>query len=187
MFEMGGRGGRPVDAHDGPARPVVARGAAQIPLASGAQVSNILLIKMARFQALTNNVLDAELEMLRKQLGLDRSQKAELLREVAGLAAWVVQQAERGREIQARDGQNVEPLVHPALERVRARKARPVGQVLALSDSEVERLAAVLSRPFNPPAGLRAALASLANPARHPPKLRWKLRWKLRSKKAAAA
>jgi hypothetical protein len=129
---------------------------------------------MARFQALTNNVLDAELEMLRKQLGLDRSQKAELLREVASLAAWVVQQAEQGREIQARDGQRVEPLVHPAIERVRSRKARPVGQALALSDSEVGRLTAVLSRPFNPPVGLRAALASLANVGRHPPKLRWK-------------
>jgi hypothetical protein len=129
---------------------------------------------MARFQALTNNVLDAELEMLRKQLGLDRSQKAELLREVAGLAAWVVRQTEQGREIEARDGQTVEPLVHPALERVRARKTRPVGQSVMLSDSEVERLAAVLDRPFNPPAGLRAALASLANAGRRPPKLRWK-------------
>ncbi len=136
-------------------------------------MSNILLI-VARFQALTNNVLDAELEMLRRRLGLDRSQKAELLREVASLAAWVVRQAEEGREIQARDGQNVEPLVHPALERVRARKARPVGQSVALSDSEVARLATVLDRPFNPPAGLRAALASLAKAGRRPPKLRWK-------------
>jgi hypothetical protein len=129
---------------------------------------------MARFQALTNNVLDAELEMLRKRLGLERSQKAELLREVASLAAWVVGQAEQGREIQARDGQSVEPLVHPALERVRARKVRPVEQFLALSDSEVQRLAAVLDRPFNPPVGLRAALASLAKAGRRPPKLRWK-------------
>jgi hypothetical protein len=129
---------------------------------------------MARFQALTNTVLDAELEMLRKRLGLERSQKAELLREVASLAAWVVQQAEQGREIQARDSRSVEPLVHPALERVRARRASPVGQGLALSDSEVERLVAVLDRPFSPPAGLRAALASLANAGRHPPKLRWK-------------
>ena len=129
---------------------------------------------MARFQALTNNVLDAELEMLRRRLGLDRNQKAELLREVASLAGWVVRQAEQGREVQARDGQNVESLVHPALERVRARKARPIGQPLGLNDREVERLAAVLDRPFNPPAGLRAALASLADTGRHPPKLRWK-------------
>jgi hypothetical protein len=129
---------------------------------------------MARFQALTNSVLDAELEMLRKQLGLDRSQKAELLREVASLAAWVVRQTEQGREIQARDGQRVEPLVHPALDRVRARKVRPFGQSLALSDNEAKRLATLLDRPFNPPAGLRAALASLAKAGRRPPKLRWK-------------
>lgn len=129
---------------------------------------------MARFQALTNNVLDAELEMLRKRLGLDRSQKAELLREVAGLAAWVVRQAEQGREIQARDGQKVEPLVHPALERVRARNEHALGQSVTLSHSEVEQLAAILDRPFNPPAGLRTALANLAKPGRHPPKLRWK-------------
>ncbi len=92
------------------------------------------------------------------------------------LAAWVVRQAEQGREILARDGQNVEPLVHPALERVRARKARPGERSLTLSDGEVERLAAVLDRPFNPSAGLRAALASLAKADRHPPKLRWKSR-----------
>ena len=36
--------------------------AAKIALAVSAYVSNILLITMARFQALTNNVLDAELE-----------------------------------------------------------------------------------------------------------------------------
>ena len=53
---------------------------------------------MSSFQALTNNVLEAELEMLRERLGLDRSQKAELLREVSALAAWVIRQAERGRE-----------------------------------------------------------------------------------------
>jgi hypothetical protein len=131
---------------------------------------------MARFQALTNSVLDAELEMLRRRLGLDPSQKAELLREVADLAAWVVRQAAQGREIEARDGQNVEPLVHPALERMRRRKARGVGEPLVLSDNEVERLAAALDRPFNPPAGLRAALASLASAGRRPPKLRWKKR-----------
>ena len=43
---------------------------------------------MTRFQALTNAVLDQELEMLREHLGLAPGQKAELLREVAALAAW---------------------------------------------------------------------------------------------------
>lgn len=60
---------------------------------------------MARFQALTNSVLEEELEMLRERLGLDPRQKAELLREVSALAAWVVRQAEQGREIEARHGQ----------------------------------------------------------------------------------
>jgi hypothetical protein len=135
---------------------------------------------MARFQALTNNVLDPELEMLRKRLGLERSQKADLLREISDLAAWVVRQAEQGREIEARRGNAVEPLVHPALDRVRARRAKNVGESLALDDREVERLAPILDRPFDPPPALRAALARLASATRRRPKLRWK-------KKAAAA
>jgi len=129
---------------------------------------------MARFQALTNNVLDAELEMLRKQLGLERNQKADLLREISDLAAWVIRQADQGRDIEARKGDSVEPLAHPALERVRARRARNLGEPLALDDSELERLAEILDRPFDPPPALRAALANLASANRRPPKLRWK-------------
>jgi hypothetical protein len=135
---------------------------------------------MARFQALTNNVLDGELELLRKCLGLERSQKADLLREISDLAAWVVRQAQQGREIEARKGNSVEPLLHPALERVRARRAKNLGEPLALDDSEMGRLAAILDRPFNPPPALRAAFANLGSASRRPPKLRWK-------KKAAAA
>lgn len=130
---------------------------------------------MARFQALTNNVLDAELESLRNRLGLERSQKAELLREISDLAAWVVRQAEQGRNIEARKGNSVEPLVHPALERVRARGVHQAESV-ALTDAEVERLALILERPFSPPPALRAALASLASTTRRPPKLRWRRR-----------
>ena len=129
---------------------------------------------MARFQALTNNVLDAELEMLRKRLGLERSQKAELLREISDLAAWVLRQAEKGREIEARQGDAVEPLVHPAVERVRARRANSLSEPLVLDESEVKRLEAILDGPFDPPPALRAALANLASTARRPPKLRWK-------------
>jgi hypothetical protein len=129
---------------------------------------------MARFQALTNNVLDAELEMLRERLGLDRSQKAELLREVSALAAWVVRQAEQGREIEARQGQRVEALVHPALQRLQSKGGRPVGQRVILTDEEAKRLATILDRGFDPPPALRAALASLAKSERRPPKLRWK-------------
>jgi hypothetical protein len=129
---------------------------------------------MSRFQALTNNVLEAELEMLRERLGLEPSQKAELLRETSALAAWVVRQAEQGRRIEARSGRNVETLVHPALERLRSRTGRRVGQPLTLSDGEARLLATVLDRGFDPPPALRAALASLAKPGRRPPKLRWK-------------
>ena len=129
---------------------------------------------MGRFQALTNNVLDAELEMLRERLGLERSQKAELLREVAALAAWVVRQAEQGREIEARQGQRVEPLVHPALRRLRSKESRAIGERLILSDDQAKRLAAALDRGFSPPPALKAALASLSRSERRPPKLRWK-------------
>jgi hypothetical protein len=129
---------------------------------------------MSRFQALTNNVLDQELEMLREQLGLEPSQKAELLREVAALAAWVVRQAGQGRAVEAHRGSEVETLVHPALDRLRAQGQKPVGKRLALHDEELARLAAVLDRGFDPPPALRRALANLADPKRRPPKLRWR-------------
>jgi hypothetical protein len=129
---------------------------------------------MGRFQALTNNVLDAELEMLRERLGLKPSQKAELLREVAALAAWVVRQAEQGREIEARQGQRVEPLVHPALQRLRSKEPRAIGERLILTDDQARRLAAALDRGFDPTPALRSALANLSKSERRPPKLRWK-------------
>lgn len=131
---------------------------------------------MTRFQALTNTVLDEELEMLRDRLGLATNQKADLLREVSSLAAWVVRQAEQGRTIEARRGDEVEELTHPAVERVRAERAKAVGTTLRLSDEEVRNLAAVLDRGFNPPPALRAVLARLASPKRHAPKLRWRKR-----------
>jgi hypothetical protein len=129
---------------------------------------------MSRFQALTNSVLDAELEMLRERLGLEPSQRAELLREVAALAGWVVRQAEQGNSVEARRGKHVEMLVHPAIERLRVRDLKPIGAPLMLTDAEALRLAALLERDFAPPPALRAALASLANPKRRPPKVRWK-------------
>jgi len=129
---------------------------------------------MSRFQALTNNVLDQELEMLREQLGLDPGQKADLLRELAALAAWVVRQAGQGRTIEAHRGGVVETLAHPALDRLRARGGKPVGAGLALRDDEIVRLAAVLDRGFDPPPALRTALANLADPKRRPPKVRWR-------------
>ena len=129
---------------------------------------------MSRFQALTNAVLDAELDLLREQLGLEPNQKADLLREMAALAGWIARQAARGRTIEARrDDGDVEPLVHPTLERLRTAAERPVGERLTLSDAEVRRLAAVLDGGFDPPPALRAALANLARADRRPPTLRW--------------
>jgi hypothetical protein len=129
---------------------------------------------------MTSKLLDAELELLRKRLGLERSKKADLLREMSGLAAWVVRQTEQGWEIEARRGGSVEPLIHPALERVRARRPPNLGESLALDASAIQRLAAILDRPFTPTPALRAALANLASGTRRRPRLRWK-------KKAAAA
>lgn len=129
---------------------------------------------MTRFQALTNAVLDQELEMLREHLGLAPGQKAELLREVATLAAWVVRQAEQGRTVEARRGDVVERLTHPAIERLQALQTPHALTRLALTDAEAERLNDILGRGFKPPPALRTALANLADPARRPPKIRWK-------------
>lgn len=129
---------------------------------------------MARFQALTNSVLDEELEVLRVRLGLQPTQKAELLREVAAIATWVVHQAEQGRTIEARRGEQIEALSHPTLERLRTENQHPMGEPLVLSGEELHRLAAVLERPFKPTPALQKALSNLANPRRHPPKIRWK-------------
>lgn len=128
---------------------------------------------MARFQALTNPVLDLELDMIRERLNLEAHQKAELLRELTALAAWIVRQTELGRVVEARRGDVVEPLVHPAIERLRDRSQTVVGQPIALRPEEVSRLAAILERGFDPPPALQKALANLADPRRRPPRLRW--------------
>jgi hypothetical protein len=57
---------------------------------------------MSRFQANTNAVLDADLDYLREELGLHPNQKADLLRELTTLAAWIVRQAAAGRSVIAR-------------------------------------------------------------------------------------
>ncbi len=129
---------------------------------------------MSRFQALTNKVVDSELEMLRRRLGLGPSQKADLLREVAALAGWVVRQAAQGRRVEARNGTDVESLDHPALERLRGTGSLRASERIALGVDEVTRLADILNRPFTPTPALRAALANLASPKRRPPALRWR-------------
>jgi len=129
---------------------------------------------MARFQALTNPVLDQELERLRQRLGLEPSQKAELLREVTSLATWLVQQSEQGRVIEARRGKQVEPLRHPMLEHLREQNGSPIGPALELTDEEAGRLAEALEAKVRPSPALRQALANLVSAGRKPPKLRWK-------------
>ena len=128
---------------------------------------------MARFQALTNAVLEAELDQLRERFGLEPNQKADLLREMSAITAWVARQAEQGRIIEARRGEAVEQLLHPALERLITVANRSVVERLVLSDAEVERLASILDGGFDPTPALRAALANLAQAPRRPPSLHW--------------
>lgn len=129
---------------------------------------------MSRFQAQTTAPLEEELSDLRERLGLRENQKAELLREIAELAAWVVRQAEAGRRIEARRGRDVETLRSPALERLSRKQAEGLAGRIDLTQAEVERLAEILDGGFSPTPALRKALSRLADPKRRPPRLRWK-------------
>lgn len=128
---------------------------------------------MSRFQAQTSARLDEELTDLSRRLGLRENQKADLLRELAQLAAWVIRQAEAGRQIEARRGRDVETLDNPALERLRRRRTEGVAGRIDLTDAEVERLAEIFDRGFAPTPALREALSRLADPERRPPRLHW--------------
>lgn len=127
---------------------------------------------MARFQALTNSVLDFELEMLRQRLGLEPSQRAELLREITALAAWVVRQAELGRAVEGRRNLEVEQLAHPAIDRLRSQRREATLERWILNEDEAARFCAALDQPFEPTPALKAALANLAAPDRTPPQLK---------------
>jgi uncharacterized protein (DUF1778 family) len=122
---------------------------------------------MSCFQVLTTAVPDAELALLRERFSLEPHQKAELLREMAAIAGWVAHQATQGHTIEARRGEEVERLVHPALERLRNPAERSLGDRRVLTDAEVQPLAAVLDQGFDPPPALRAALANLAQAQRY--------------------
>lgn len=130
---------------------------------------------MSRFQAKTNAVLDAELEGLRRQLGLRTNQKADLLRELTALAAWVVRQAAEGRAVVARGEDDVRELEHPVIERIRQRHEQATAQPtrLDLDDDEIRRLAEILDHGFDPPPALIACLVRLADPERKAPELTW--------------
>ncbi|HEY2295852.1 MAG TPA: hypothetical protein VGM86_34555 [Thermoanaerobaculia bacterium] len=129
---------------------------------------------MSRFQAQTNAILDEELSDLRERLGLRENQKADLLREIGALAAWVIRQAEAGRRIEARRGRDVEILRSPALDRLSHKQDRGLPERIDLTDAEVERLAEIMDRGFSPTPALRKALSRLADPKRRPPRLHWK-------------
>ncbi len=129
---------------------------------------------MSRFQAQTTAPLEEELSGLRERLGLRENQKAELLREIAELAAWVVRQAEAGRRIEARLGRDVETLRSPAIERLSRKQDEGLAGRIDLTEAEAERLAEILDRGFSPTPALRKALSRLADPKRQPPRLHWK-------------
>lgn len=129
---------------------------------------------MSRFQAQTTAPLDEELSDLRERLGLRENQKAELLREIAEVAAWVVRQVEAGRRIEARRGRDVETLRTPAIERLSRKQAEGLAGRIDLTDAEAEKLAEILDGGFSPTPALRKALSRLADPKRRPPRLRWK-------------
>jgi hypothetical protein len=129
---------------------------------------------MYRFQAQTTAPLEEELSGLRERLGLRENQKAELLREIAELAAWVVRQAEAGRRIEARRGRDVETLRSPVIERLSRKQDESLRERIDLSEAEAERLAEILDGGFSPTPALRKALSRLADPKRRPPRLHWK-------------
>jgi len=129
---------------------------------------------MSRFQALTTPNLDEELSDLRERLGLRENQKADLLREIAALAAWVIRQAEAGRRIEARRGQDVETLQSPAIERLSRQHAEGPLRRIDLTEAEAGQLAEILERGFAPTPALRKALSRLADAKRRTPRLHWK-------------
>lgn len=128
---------------------------------------------MSRFQAQTTANLDEELSDLRERLGLKENQKADLLREIAALAAWVIRQAEAGRRIEARRGRDVETLQTPAIERLNRKQSESLGGRIDLTEAEAKRLTEILDRGFSPTPDLRKALSHLADPKRRPPRLHW--------------
>ncbi len=128
---------------------------------------------MSRFQANTSAVLDEELDELRRRLGLRDNQKADLLRELTALAAWVIRQATEGRAVLARGDDDVLELVHPVIDRVRRMRDATESSRVELDDDETRRLAEILEGGFNPPPALLECLRKLSDPERTAPSLTW--------------
>ncbi len=119
-----------------------------------------------RFQATTNVLLDEELEALRKEMGLRENQKAELLRELTSMAAWLVGHVRAGRVVEARGPDGVDVFRHPALEgRGGMRRVR-------LDPDEADALATLLAADEPLSGAARETLRRVAG-GQPPPKLRW--------------
>lgn len=127
----------------------------------------------SRFQALTNPVIDHDIDLVRSTLGLAASHKAELLGEMASISAWMVRLAAKGMTIEARSEKEVITCDMPVVARIRERRAASEGTIV-LNSAEMKRLEKILSSPFRPTAGLKKALANLASSDRKPPEIRWK-------------
>lgn len=124
---------------------------------------------MARFQAQTNPVLERELDHIRERMGLKPNQKAALLKELAMLASWLIQQAEQGRTIEAHKGADSEQLVSPVLERIYEQQS----SAIRLNAAELQRLRGILDNGFRPTPALQRALMNIADPHRQSPALHW--------------
>ena len=122
---------------------------------------------MARFQAQTNAVLERGLDEVREAMGLEPAQKADLLREMTVITAWVLRQAQAGRDIVAEGPDGREVLDTPALH---AHRERPTP--VRLDEQELEALAHVLAEPPSP-AWLHTVGRAL-DAATAPPTIRWR-------------
>lgn len=118
---------------------------------------------MAHFLAETNTALELVLDELRVRLGLEEHQETDLLQKLAALASWVIQQAEAGRPIEARE----------VLEKLEADPSQQLMTRILLDDEEVRRLVDILDRGYSPTPALRRLLASLADPEHRPPEPQW--------------
>ncbi len=107
---------------------------------------------------------------MRQTLSGEKSnQKADLLRGLTTLAAWVIRQVVEGRDVLAKDANDIRELHHPILEKIRQRGE--VETTLQFSDEETQRLAKIMNQSFNPPPALRESLRRLASPVRDSPEL----------------
>ena len=139
-------------------------------------MSNMLLtfdveVIMSRFQAQTNAVLESELNQLQVDFGFRPNQKADLLRELASIASWVVQQSVEGRQIQAKGEDGVQKLQHSTLDRLR-QSAQPSHE-LKLSEGELERLSELMSGHVEMSIQLKESLRRISSDEHTPPQLTW--------------